>query len=216
MPNTQLRWVFAGLCVLGVAAGCAKAHDSHDAKAESNRVAALSRSLVAMDEPMPVSLPTLRTERDEAFPDDRLHGRWSLVFFGFTSCPDVCPTTLALLSRVASAEGSAVTDGSTQLLFVTVDPATDTPARLREHLSHFDARIRGLTGTEADLTRFSDAFGAAAREAGSGIDHSTSLFVVDPDGRLAGVMLNPSDPARILADLDSLGAHYVPTRVAAR
>jgi protein SCO1/2 len=216
MHPTLLRWTLAGLLALGVAACYAQARDAREAAGEDERVAALSPSLFAFDQPMPLSLPTLRTEQNEEFAPDRLRGRWSIVFFGFTTCQDVCPTTLQLMSRVASAEGLAVTDGTTQLLFVTVDPKTDSPERLRGHLSVFDARIRGLSGSEEALARFGEAFGAAAGKGQDGLDHSTSLFVVDPDGRLAGILLNPSDPAQILADLDSLGAQYVPSRIAAR
>jgi protein SCO1 len=175
------------------------AHRSHQA------LAALAQTLLPVERGAPVAVPLLVTDDGLLFDPARLKGRWSLVFFGFTSCPDVCPLTLQLLSAVAQDSASGVPAGATQVVFVTVDPKRDTPARLKSYLAHFDERFIGLTGSRADLDRFAAQLGAASEPSGSGgIDHSTSVFALDPQGRLAGVMLRPADPARIVADLGTL------------
>ena len=179
-------------------------HAGHDHGLE-----ALAQTLLPVEGGEPVAFAALVSADGAPFGPERLKGRWSLVFFGFTSCPDVCPTTLQLLSEVArhAASGipegaSGVSAGATQIVFVTVDPQRDTPAHLKSYLAHFDERIVGLTGSRDALERFAAGLGAASAPSGSGaIDHSTSLFALDPQGRLAGIMLRPADPARIVADL---------------
>ncbi|MGH8241398.1 MAG: SCO family protein, partial [Steroidobacteraceae bacterium] len=89
-----------------------------------------------------------------------------------------------------------------------VDPERDTPERLRSYLAAFDGRIVGLTGGRVAVDSFSEQVGAGYRPLAAGIDHSTSLFVVDPQRRLAGILLRPSDPRRVVADLQRLMESY--------
>ncbi len=200
--------VVAGALLALVTAGAARAglggREAVAAEPAPSYVSLLNRRVLAGAGGDTLDLPTLRTSTGTPVGPAALRGRWALVFFGFTSCPDVCPTTMQLLTRVARDRRSGVQDGETLLLFVTVDPATDTPERMNAYLRHFDPRIFGLTGDSTALRRFSDAIGAAARKAGTQVDHSTSLFAIDPAGRLAGVLLNPADPERVVADLEAL------------
>lgn len=200
------RWIGAS-CVLGLAAACAFAvlRPAHDAHHEAHeQLAMLDRTVLAVAPGAPLQVPAMQAADGAAFDASRLRGRWSLVFFGFTSCPEICPTTLATLARFAQAPASGVGAGSTQVVFVSVDPGTDTPQRIAEYLKNFDARFVGVTGSSDALAGFAAAAGAGYAASGASMDHSTSVFVVDPQGRLAGVLLHPSDPARILADLGSL------------
>src|SRR6185436_14460373 len=114
---------------------------------------------------------------------EEFEGRWSLVFFGFTSCPQVCPRTLSVLAAVARDPESGVGAGAMQIVFVSVDPERDTPRRVRNYLDGFDLRIIGLTGAQNAVERFEREVGAGHSRVGSGIDHSTSLFLLDPYGR---------------------------------
>jgi protein SCO1/2 len=111
---------------------------------------------------------------------------------------------LAILTAVARDPESGVSSGSTQLVFVSIDPERDTPERIRNYLSHFDRRILGLTGSRDAIGRFSREIGAGSTPVDASIDHSTSLFVLDPKGREAGVLLRPSAASRIIADLTIL------------
>jgi len=178
-------------------------HDPHQGRPHG--LGSLAQTLLPVDGGEPVVVPSLIATDDTPFEPERLKGRWSLVFFGFTSCPDVCPLTLQLLDAVARDSASGVQAGATQIIFVTVDPQIDTPERMKAYLAHFDARIVGLTGSRDAVDRFAAGLGAASEPSGSGgIDHSTSLFALDPQGRLAGIMLRPADPTRIVADLSTL------------
>ena len=177
-------------------------HGSHDG---NEGLAAFKQTLLPVDGGEPLSILPLVSADGARFGSERLKGRWSLVFFGFTSCPDVCPTTLQLLGTVARDPASGVAAGATQIVFVTVDPQRDTPGHLKTYLAHFDERIVGLTGSREHLDRFATGLGAAFAPSGPGrFDHSTSLFAVDPQGRLAGILLRPADPVRIVADLKTL------------
>ena len=113
-------------------------------------------------------------------------GKILVVFFGYTSCPDVCPLTLSHLSRAfgkMGEEGERV-----QLLLITVDPARDTPARLHQYLEAFHPSFLGLTGSEEDIREVADAFGAFFARNGEGdsytVDHTARTFVIDPSGRI--------------------------------
>jgi protein SCO1/2 len=193
----------------------------HGADRDPHGLEALAQTLLPVERGAPVAVPPLVTADGVVFTPARLTGRWSLVFFGFTSCPDVCPTTLQVLSEFARDPASGIPGfssgapaGATQVVFVTVDPKRDTPARLKSYLAHFDERFIGLTGSRADLDRFAGQLGAGSEPSGRGaIDHSASVFALDPQGRLAGVLLRPADPLRIVADLNTLRAPRGATHV---
>lgn len=116
-----------------------------------------------------------------------LRGRTVVLFFGFTSCPDVCPTTLSDARRIL--EGLADQVGQVTYLFVTVDPDRDTPPVLARYVSAFDPAIIGLTGTPASLAEVWDAYGIYVEKAPlDGGDytviHTARVFVIDGQGRL--------------------------------
>ena len=137
------------------------------------------------------------------FYDNVLKNKIVVISFIYTSCRDICPIITARLSQLEEKLGDVV---GRDIFFVSIsiDPENDTPERIRTYLSHFDSHILGLTGTRDAIGSFSREIGAGSQAVGSGIDHSTSLFVLDPKGRLAGILLRPNDPARIVADLTTL------------
>jgi protein SCO1/2 len=196
--------ILAGVAILAGAswfAWQAHGHD-HDGHAQ---LAMLDRSMLRVAATQPIAVPAHERADGKRFDAAALRGRWSLVFFGFTSCPDVCPTTLQTLASFARDPASGMEAGTTQVVFVTVDPATDTPRRISEWLAAFDRRFIGVTGAPDALERFTAAAGAGfAPKAGGSMDHSTSVFVVDPEGRLAGVLLHPASADSVRADLEAL------------
>jgi protein SCO1/2 len=135
-------------------------------------------------------------------------GKAVVVFFGFTQCPDVCPTTLATMAEVMRKLG---TDADrVQVLFVTLDPERDTPAVLGKYVTEFDPRFLGLVGT-ADQTK------AAAREfkvffqkvpgkteGTYGIDHTAASYVIDPKGRLRLYVRHQQTPDDVASDLKQI------------
>jgi protein SCO1/2 len=191
-------------CTVGLGVGYAVQHDGHHHDHHHGTLAALDRTMMPVKPGEPLSVTGFVDAQGKSADPQQLRGHWSLVFFGYTSCPDVCPTTLATLAAVARDPASGIADHSVQVVFVSVDPKRDTPQRLKDYLAAFDARFVGLTGPRAALERLASQVGAGYEASDSGFDHSTSVFIVDPQGRTAAVLLHPSDPARIIADLASV------------
>jgi protein SCO1/2 len=153
------------------------------------------------------SLSGLTTHTGKSFTSEAVKGVPVAVFFGFTHCPDVCPTTLMDWSNALEALGK---DGDRlRVLFVSVDGERDTPAALASYLSSFDPRITALTGNAADIARAASAFDAKYEKvSGSNgsysFDHTTNVYLIDQDGRPAGTvnLLTPeTDRQRMLAKL---------------
>lgn len=138
----------------------------------------------------------------EPFTARELQGRPSLVFFGFTHCPDVCPTTLAKLAQVRKVAALP----ALQVLFVSVDPQRDTPAAMGLYVHAFDPDFIGLTGNPSDIQKLTAKFGVAAArvELPGGdytMDHSAAVFLLDTHGRIAAIFTPPFDIQRLALDL---------------
>lgn len=119
-------------------------------------------------------------------------GKLVLLAFGFTHCPAVCPTTLATLAEARRSLGASRAAG-VQVLFVTVDPQRDDAARMRAYLASFDESFLGGTGTPPQLAAVHKAYGVTARRVempgnGYAVDHSSSVFMIDREGRLRALM----------------------------
>jgi protein SCO1/2 len=132
-------------------------------------------------------------------------GRWMLVYFGYTNCPDVCPTTLALISDVLKQLGGRV--NRIAPIFITLDPAHDTPHILKLYLNSFDPRFIGLTGSEQQISTVAKeyrVYGVKRPLKGGGyaIDHSSVICLMDPSGKFAAVYDNSETPDQIAADLE--------------
>ena len=122
-------------------------------------------------------------------------GKPIALFFGFTSCPDICPTTLMTLTAIQdqlAAEGKA--SDHLQILFLTVDPERDNPAQLNAYLSLFDTSVTGLTGTRTDIESAFRHFGVYAEKNGDGdeylYDHSAAVFLYRQDGMFKGTIVH--------------------------
>ena len=140
---------------------------------------------------------------DQRHPSD-FAGKPIALFFGFTYCPDICPTTLMTLTAIQdqlSAEGKA--SDHLQILFVTVDPERDTPAQLNAYLSLFDTGVTGLTGTRTDIESALRHFGAHAEKTGDGdeylYDHSAAVYLYRQDGRFKGTIVH-NEPYEYMAE----------------
>ena len=140
------------------------------------------------------------------FSSERLAGRPFAIFFGFTQCPEVCPTTLNDLMGVMERLGPAA--DRIAFLFVSVDTDNDTPVALKEYLSHFDKRVIGLTGHPAEIAAIVGRFGAfyerVPTKHGHTYNHSTSIYLVGADGRRAGEIGYQEDVESQVAKLRAL------------
>lgn len=139
----------------------------------------------------PYAAPPLELQgsNGEALSLRRFRGKVVAVAFGFSTCPRICPTTLANLSIVSSKLGDAAKNF--QVVFVTVDPERDTPERLREFLGRFNPTFLGATGTPKQLEAVRQAYGVSAKKAlspikdiGYEVHHSSSVFLIDANGML--------------------------------
>ena len=142
-----------------------------------------------------------------------LQGHWTLVFLGFTHCPDVCPTTLAQLAQAQKRWAALPEASRPRVLFVSVDPDRDTPDRIGEYAHAFHRDTLAATADVPALERFARSlslvFMKAPAEDGVpadqySVDHSAALAVLDPKGRMAGLVTPPLDADAIAADLIAL------------
>ena len=157
-----------------------------------------------LDTPRPLEDFELVDQHGDSFRGQDLKEHWSLVFIGFTHCPDVCPATLHLLGELDQrlrSDGYVVNP-----VFVSVDPERDTPEVLASYVGHFSERIVGATGPHDQLARLCDGLDFAYVKIPSSkgrytIDHSGALALIDPQSRLVGYFMPPFDANRMTADL---------------
>ena len=165
----------------------------------------------------PRALPPFSLRQSDGTPlvPGELKGHWTLVFLGFTHCPDVCPTTLAELAQAQRAWETLPDATRPRVLFVSVDPDRDTPDRAGEYAHGFHRDTLAATGDQATLEAFarslSMVFMKVPAPAGApanqySVDHSASIAVLDPQANMAGVIVPPLQPRAITADLATLSA----------
>ncbi|HEY4973706.1 MAG TPA: SCO family protein [Steroidobacteraceae bacterium] len=159
--------------------------------------------------PQPRPLPEFHLQdlSGAEFDLTRLRGHPTLLFFGFTNCPDVCPTTLATLTQV---QRTAPLPG-TQVVFITIDPERDSAASLQVYLGAFSNSFVGARGNAAALAPLLKNLGAIAvrqnlPDGSYTMDHSATLYLLDSDGRLVAVFSPPFSAPKLAADLHRVAA----------
>lgn len=182
------------MCVLSMLSGCGESHavkfkgsDISGTKIGSNW------ALTGMD--------------GKPYSSSNFSGKVQLVFFGFTQCPDICPTTLAELSEVMRSLGDQAS--RVQVLMITVDPERDTPEVLRAYVSGFNPSFLGLTGTPAQIKQVAASFKAyyakaPAAKGGYTMDHSSSFYLLDPKGEARVLVSNNAGSAALVHDIKLL------------
>jgi protein SCO1/2 len=170
--------------------------------------AALAISACARSDTASVGGPFHLTDQGSR-PQDQslLQGKWSAVFFGYTYCPDVCPTTLQALGEAQDRLGPKA--AGLQVVFISVDPGRDTPAQLKTYLSNpaFPKGTIGLTGTPAQVAEAAKAYHVFYQPTGTGTDyavqHSSAVYLMDKGGRFNRVIaygLSPDEMARQISE----------------
>jgi len=148
------------------------------------------------------------------FDNQRLQGKWSLVFFGYTYCPDVCPTTMALLSQLEKELQGSIAEGNTQYILASVDPERDTPKKLAEYVTHFNADFIGVTGELGSMFEFARNLNsmfakAPMDDAGNYlVDHSMSIAIINPAGEHHGFLRGPHNVANMNQALRAIMENY--------
>ena len=176
---------------------------------------------VAVDELEAIRFPVAREiapfeliDHNHAVLDNNaLRQRWSFLFFGYTHCPDVCPTTLSVLNSVANKLQDL--DEDIRFIFVSIDPERDTPEQLARYVSYFNGDFIGVTGTPEGLDQLTRPLGIFSSrvetEAGADgylVDHTASVLLFDPDGRFHAVFSPPLSADKISGDFRKLLKAY--------
>ncbi len=169
------------------------------------------RVMTVFPAPQPLTAFALTDHQNRGFDLSRLRGRWSFLFFGFTHCPDICPTTLADMARVREDTAKSTAGAEdVQFVFVSVDPGRDTASRLGQYVAHFHPTFLGVTGDDAQLRNLAGQLGAAYQvEAAPGVEnypvyHAAAVFLVDPQARYRAVFTPPLDAEVISRRFDVL------------
>ncbi len=152
---------------------------------------------------------TLTNQDGQVVDQTILNGKWTLVFFGFTYCPDYCPTTLGVLNAVQERLENDLGDKAKnlQIVFVSIDPERDTPQLLKDYLSSdgFPAGVIGLTGTPEQTAQVAKAYRAFYQKVGEGegytMNHSLTVYLMGPDGQFRSAVahdLGPEKTAKLI------------------
>jgi protein SCO1/2 len=158
---------------------------------------------------------TLTNQNGQPFTLDSIKGKWTFMFFGYTHCPDVCPTTLAILNSVAQTIEQQ--DGNlddVQFVFVSVDPERDNPKQIGEYLAYFNKAFIGATGERDQIDKLAKQMGAMYfinKKPGVKeytVDHSAAIMLTQPDGKLRALFSAPHIPEKILKSYRTIREHY--------
>ena len=175
-----------------------------------------TESATVLSEPRALPPVTLTRHDGRPFGNDYFADHYTLVFFGFTYCPDICPTTLAGLASVARSLADLRPPLRPQVLFVTVDPERDDVKQLSAYVTFFDPAFVGATGTAAQVASTAGAFSVPYAKVSDGhggytMDHGSSVFLVGPTGGIEALLTPPRDPALFARDYRAI-VDYVERR----
>lgn len=158
--------------------------------------------------PQPRPLPDFRLQQVDGKPltSADWRGRWNVVYFGYASCPDVCPTTLAAFKQAWKLLGERGLSSQARFDFISVDPQRDTPEQLGKYVAFFSPDFVAATGSDEQLTALTRALGllytrTTNADGAIEVDHSGSAVIIDPDARLVGIFRPPFAPAALAHDL---------------
>jgi len=191
-PEALIPYVFALAAVLGGMAWHL-----------GDQVGGLGRTIVTGE--ASIGGPFHLTDQNGAtYTDRNLRGHWSLLYFGYTHCPDVCPITLTLIADTLDklgAKASRITP-----VFITVDPARDTPKVMKQYVASFGKAFVGLSGSDAQIAQVLKEYRVYAKKrplpnGDYGMDHSGVIYLMDPEGKFAGTYEEVSGPDKIADDL---------------
>jgi len=194
--------MITGVALAAILAGAwlADVYREHDSRA----VLLPDRVMTLFPAPKPLTAFALTDHKNRVFDLASLKGKWSFLFFGFSHCPDVCPTTLAVLARArANIARSTAGAKDVQFVFISVDPNRDTAGKLRQYVDYFDTTFLGVTGDNAQIANLAGQLGAeyqvaiAPGSADYPVYHTAAVFLSDPRARHHAVFTPPHDAEAI-------------------
>ena len=207
--DRNMAWVLVAALAAGLGLWAAQAWFGRASTAAAATAARPALQAVRLFD-QPRAVPAFRLDAEHgALGPAALRGHWTVVFLGFTHCPDVCPTTLATLAKAQDAWRALPEATRPRVLFVSVDPERDTPAKVAEFARYFHADTLAATTAEPALHDFVQSLGMVYMKVPTTggdymMDHSSTLVLLDPQGRQAGLIRPPLAPAAIASDLAAL------------
>jgi len=163
-----------------------------------------------MSPAIPVPAVTLIDQHKQAFPMSKLKGNWNLMFFGFTNCPDICPTTLSTMKQVKK----RLVQQDFRYIFVSLDPKRDTSDTLKEYMDFFNPEFIGLTGDKKEIDKLSETLGVIYDFEGDTssdeylVNHYAAILVIDPQARLRAHILPPHSVDKVATAITKLRNYY--------
>lgn len=167
----------------------------------------------------PKNIPafTLKQE-DSNFDDTKLQNKWSMIFFGYTTCPDICPTTLTTLSKAYDIISSSNLSNNLipSVVFITIDPEHDQNSQTNKYAKHFNKNFIGLSGNKSQLDNLAKSLGVVYQQVNVGTeeesnfiyDHSSTIYVVNPRGQIQAVLTSPHKAENIAKDYSAIVKKY--------
>jgi protein SCO1 len=206
MTRTQIT-VFVLVAIVALVLGLT-VNKVLSGKGQGDPTVLLDAGIVLLPQSRKLPELSLTNQDGQAVAVDQLKEQWSLLFFGYTFCPDICPATLAQL-RQLQGQLPPETLSKLRIVLVTVDPNRDTPEQLKKYLDYFDAGFIGLTGEEATLQKLANAVSipyipADTSKENYTVDHSGNLVIIGPDGTQRGFIRAPINNAKLAAQLPGL------------
>ncbi|WP_339489256.1 SCO family protein [Pseudomonas sp. EL_65y_Pfl2_R95] len=179
-----------------------------NSKAQADPTKLLDAGIVLLPQGRDVPQVDLLDQDGKPFKTEQLKDKWSLLFFGYTFCPDICPATLAELRELQKMMPKEAVD-NLRVVLVSVDPNRDTPAQLKKYLGYFDPSFMGLTGDEKVIEKLANGVSipfipADTSKPNYTVDHSGNLVIIGPDGRQRGFIRSPLNNQKLAAELPAL------------
>ncbi len=217
--NSKLSLVvlFVILAAVGVAAGLWAGKALFGGKSAPSPDELAQLNATALPESRPLKPFKLRDQNDQAFDLSRLKDHWTLIFFGYTHCPDVCPATLAIMAQAHKLLAETPEDlQATQFVFVSVDPQRDTTDQLKSYVGYFNPTFLGVTGEAGEIDRLTRQMGVAyAINKGDDptrtnytVDHSAAILLIDPSGGFRAVFSTPHSAENISVAFRRIRHYY--------
>lgn len=202
MSRTQSIALAAVVAIVAVAAGVLSARWSLQSGGGTPPAVETATLLLP---PRPLPPLALLDHDNRPFDAQRLRGGWSFLFFGFTSCPDACPVTMSALAQTTKLLADLPASQQPRVVLISVDPERDTPERLAAYVKAFDPDFVGATAAKPVIDELAQRMGVAAAVRplegdNYTVDHTTSVFLVGPDGALRALFSAPHTPKLIAED----------------
>lgn len=212
--NSRMKWKallpYAGLMLVALAVGALSSYLAIGRyRPERPRTDAL-----LLHEPRQLPNFSLVDTDGNRFTRAQLMGHWSMLYFGYTHCPDACPTTLAALNRMMGQFGKVPVAMRPHVYFISVDPKRDTPALLKRYAAYFNPGFSGMTGALPELRALTTplgtdfSYGRPDKLGNYAVIHSTMVVLVNPEAEETALFTPPLNPARMASDYIKIIHYY--------